>query len=71
MELSSEDEGRVAYERQRIAELEQVEPLATLVLRFEREQIVRVIELCQGNHEEAAIRLGIGRSTMYRKLGRK
>ncbi len=35
----------------------------------EREHLARVIAECGGNQSEAARRLGIGRSTLYRKLG--
>ncbi|HSN15711.1 MAG TPA: propionate catabolism operon regulatory protein PrpR [Anaeromyxobacteraceae bacterium] len=35
----------------------------------ERAHILRVVEECGGNHTAAAKRLGIGRSTLWRKLG--
>lgn len=62
---------RVEYERLRIAALDAVEPLSVQVTKFERRIIADVIELCQGNLEDAAIKLGIGRVTLWRKLGRK
>jgi two-component system response regulator HydG len=34
----------------------------------ERLQIVRALEACNGNRSMAAQRLGIGRTTLYRKL---
>ncbi len=34
----------------------------------ERRQVARVVEACAGNLSEAARRLGIGRTTLYRKL---
>jgi len=36
----------------------------------ERAHVERVIAECGGNQAEAARRLGIGRTTLYRKLGR-
>ncbi len=36
----------------------------------ERELVLRAVELCRGNLSEAARRLGIGRTTLYRKLER-
>jgi propionate catabolism operon transcriptional regulator len=35
----------------------------------ERAHVRRVLEACDGDAAEAARRLGIGRSTLYRKLG--
>ena len=35
----------------------------------ERRQIRRALEVCGWNREEAAGRLGIGRATIYRKIG--
>ncbi|MGD0600941.1 MAG: helix-turn-helix domain-containing protein [Terriglobales bacterium] len=71
MEASSDVESRVEYERRRVELLDAVEPLTVQVVTFERRVIAEMIELCQGNHQEAAIRLGIGRVTLYRKLRRK
>ena len=62
---------RVEWERRRVMALDAVEALETSVREFERQEIARVIELCKGNHQEAAIRLGIGAATLYRKLRRK
>jgi propionate catabolism operon transcriptional regulator len=39
--------------------------------RQEHAQLRRVVAECQGNVSEAARRLGIGRSTIYRKLGQR
>lgn len=60
---------RVAYETWRKGELEKVRPLAHVTLEVERAEILRVIDLCNGNRAEAAMRLGIGRVTLYRRLG--
>jgi len=62
---------RREYETWRIAELENVKPLIVQALEAERLIIRRTIDLCQGDREEAALRLGIARTTLYRKLGRK
>jgi DNA-binding NtrC family response regulator len=35
---------------------------------LEREMILFAVEACQGNMTEVALRLGIGRSSLYRKL---
>lgn len=71
MEFSDENLSRVEYERQRVEALDAVAFLATSVREFERKEICRVIELCQGNRGEAAMRLGITRETVWRKLRRK
>jgi transcriptional regulator of acetoin/glycerol metabolism len=36
--------------------------------RLERWAVERAVEVCEGNLTEAARRLGIGRTTLYRKL---
>lgn len=62
---------RREYEVWRMQQLEELEPFAVQVLRAERAIIERAIDLCQGNREQAALRLGIARVTLYRKLGGK
>ncbi len=62
---------RVECEAWRLDQLAKIEPLAVQVLAAERRIIQRVIDLCQGNREAAAIRLGIARVTLYRKMGSK
>jgi len=42
--------------------------LAEATANFERSLILQTIEACDGNKEEASRRLGIGLSTLYRKL---
>jgi len=42
--------------------------MAESVTRFEHHLILQTIEHCQGSKEEAAKKLGIGLSTLYRKL---
>lgn len=42
--------------------------MAEAVTRFEHHLILQTIEHCQGNKEDAAKELGIGLSTLYRKL---
>jgi len=69
--MEIELESRVECERRRVEALEQVEPFEVFIQRVGRAEIARVIELCQGDHGEAAIRLGLSRTTMWRKLGRK
>ena len=73
MEVSDESLSisRVEYERQRVEALNRMESLAVQVAEFERSVIVRAIELCRGNQGEAAIRLGITRQGLWRKLRRK
>ena len=44
------------------------EDLRTLLGRFERQHLLRVIERCGGDKKEAARRLGLGLSSLYRKL---
>jgi DNA-binding NtrC family response regulator len=61
---------RLEYDLWRQGELEKMQPFAVQVIAAERAIIERAIELCQGNREEAAVRLGISRPTLYRKLGR-
>jgi DNA-binding NtrC family response regulator len=39
--------------------------------RFEAEHIWKVIELCEGNKRKAAKMLGIGATSLYRKIGKK
>ena len=46
---------------------ERAEEIATLE-DVERRHVLRAVELCGGNLSEAARRLGVGRSTLYRKL---
>ena len=36
--------------------------------QLEKDYIQRALEICQRNHTEAARRLGISRSTLWRKL---
>jgi two-component system nitrogen regulation response regulator GlnG/two-component system response regulator HydG len=43
------------------------ETLLTLA-QVERDYIRKALEVCQRNHTEAAKRLGISRSTLWRKL---
>jgi two-component system nitrogen regulation response regulator GlnG/two-component system response regulator HydG len=43
------------------------ETLLTLA-QLERDYIRKALEVCQRNHTEAAKRLGISRSTLWRKL---
>lgn len=43
------------------------ETLLTLA-ELERDYIQRALDVCQRNHTEAARRLGISRSTLWRKL---
>jgi propionate catabolism operon transcriptional regulator len=59
-----------------VPELFEVEPPAEAALDLrstraaqERAHILRVVEECGGNHTAAAKRLGIGRATLWRKLG--
>lgn len=56
-------------EKERSAMLLDVRPLAEAVREYERNMIKFVIGLCQGDRSEAALRLGIARTTLYRKLG--
>jgi transcriptional regulator, propionate catabolism operon regulatory protein len=44
------------------------ESLRALRSGQEREHVLRVVAACGGNHAEAARRLGIGRTTLWRKL---
>jgi DNA-binding NtrC family response regulator len=43
--------------------------LGTAVARFERQHIQRILAACAGDKREAAHRLGMGLSSLYRKLG--
>lgn len=52
----------------RVMVLSEIKPLVVEMLNHEAEYIRLVIDLCQGNRVEAALRLGIGRTTLYRKL---
>ncbi|WP_027350919.1 sigma-54 interaction domain-containing protein [Halotalea alkalilenta] len=45
-----------------------VEPLAVARERFERDHIKEALNQCDGRVEQAARRLGIGRSTLYKKI---
>jgi two-component system response regulator HydG len=45
------------------------EPVLRTLAEVEREHIVRVLQACGGRHGESAKVLGIGRTTLWRKLG--
>jgi DNA-binding NtrC family response regulator len=53
--------------RQREETMQSPETLLTLA-ELERDYIQRALDVCQRNHTEAARRLGISRSTLWRKL---
>jgi len=61
---------RAEYANWRREQLESLRPLTAVVLEVEREYIEFALDLCDGNIVEAAIRLGIGRNTLYRKRGK-
>jgi len=46
----------------------ETDELRAVVKAFERHHILTILEKCDGNREEAARRLGIDRSTLYRRL---
>jgi PAS domain S-box-containing protein len=45
-------------------------PLSTIVEKSEREQIIRALVVCGGKVSEAARALGVGRTTLWRKIKR-
>jgi len=53
---------------QRPSRINHETPAPSHLGQMERETIRQVLEACGGNMTETAIRLGIGRSTLYRKL---
>ena len=50
------------------AEPDDADDLRTALSRFERRHILRVLDRCGGDKREAARRLGMGLSSLYRKL---
>lgn len=52
-------------------ELEETQGLRAMSKDGERAYILKVIEECGGNHAQACKRLGIGRTTLWRKLAEK
>ncbi len=67
--MVSEIHSRAEYEANRVKELEELQPFTIQVIAAERAIINHAIELCEGNRQEAATRLGMSRTTLYRKLG--
>jgi transcriptional activator for dhaKLM operon len=45
-------------------------PLSTIIEKSEREQIIRALVVCGGKVSEAARALGVGRTTLWRKIKR-
>jgi DNA-binding NtrC family response regulator len=46
----------------------EIRNLESLLLEFEREQIVQALEAAQGNKSTAAEQLGIPRARLYRRM---
>ncbi len=62
-------DGRLDLPPRRMVEGRTGATLAEATANFERSLILQTIEACDGDKEEASRRLGIGLSTLYRKLG--
>ena len=65
------DEGpasRVEWEQWRRERVDRIRPFDEQRAECERAIIVEAINLCLGNREEAMERLGLPRTTFYRKL---